>query len=290
MAFIRTEDGTNLFYKDWGKGKPVVFVHGWCINSDSWEYIMNELTGQNLRCIAYDQRGCGRSDQPGSGYDYVTLADDLAVLIARLNLNEVTLVGHSMGCGVITQYLVEYGNAEIERVVLIGTTTPYALKDDTNPNGIDPVHRDQAISAIKNDRPAYVWSLAEGFYDLSNENCAVSAKLTEWTVGITLQASSIAGVEMLKTNINTDQRAELKAIDTPVLLLHGTKDVSCPLELTAEPTRKLLRNCHLKIYDGKPHGMYISEAAMVSADILQFINQQSNETYQHDMAAYGDKQ
>ncbi|MEO6633054.1 MAG: alpha/beta hydrolase, partial [Mucilaginibacter sp.] len=137
MPFIKVTNGTNLFYKDWGSGIPVIFVHGWCINCDSWEYIMQEMAEKGSRCIAYDQRGCGRSDQPWRGYDFITLADDLAALIERLDLDKVVLVGHSMGCGVIAQYIADYGDLYVLKAVLIGTTTPCMAQSASNPNGIE---------------------------------------------------------------------------------------------------------------------------------------------------------
>lgn len=273
MSFIKVTNGTDLFYKDWGSGTPIVFVHGWCVNCDSWEYIMGDLCGKGFRCIAYDQRGCGRSGQPWRGYDYLTLADDLAAIIERLDLDKVILVGHSMGCGVITQYLADYGELRVSKAVLIGTTTPDIAKSANNPNGIDRVHFDDSINFIKRDRPGYVYSLIDDFFDLHNEEVKVSKALVDWAAGLTLQASSKAATEMLNTSYSSNQCEELKNISTPVMLLHGDKDASCPLSITAEPTQKLLVNSKLKVYKGKPHGMYISEPHTISADILDYINQ-----------------
>jgi pimeloyl-ACP methyl ester carboxylesterase len=273
MSFIKVTNGTNLFYKDWGTGTPVIFVHGWCINCDSWEYIMHEMCDKGFRCIAYDQRGCGRSDQPWRGFDYSTLADDLATLIEKLDLDNVILVGHSMGCGVITQYLADYGNLHVLKAVLIGTTTPNVAKSVSNPNGVDRVYFDEDINYIKRDRADFVYSLVDDFFDLKNENNIVSPQMVQWAMDITLQASSRAAVEMRSTCYNSNQREDMKEISIPVLLLHGDKDTSCPINLTAAPTHDLLINSRLKIYEGLPHGMYITEAPLISADIMDFINQ-----------------
>ena len=272
MSFIKVENGTNLFYKDWGTGKPVVFVHGWCINCDSWEYIVHNIIENGFRCVAYDQRGCGRSDQPWDGYDYGTLADDLSALIEHLDLKDVVLVGHSMGCGVITKYLADHGDVRITKAVLLGTTTPYILKTAENPDGIDVTHLNDAINFMKADRPAYVRSLADGFFDLQNPVNPLSGDLVEWAVGITLQASSRASVEMLNTSITSDLRKEMAKIKVPVLFLHGDKDVSCPTAITAAHSRDLVVNGRLKIYENMAHGAYIDKAKMLSADILEFIN------------------
>jgi non-heme chloroperoxidase len=264
MSIIKIEKNLNLFYKDYGKGKPVIFVHGWCINSDSWEYLMDDICKAGFRCITYDQRGCGRSDRPWDGYDCATLADDLAGIIDQLDLKELTLIGHSLGCAVITQYLAYYGETKVANAIYISTISP-------SPNA-DPDLNQQVIEIIKADRPAYVKSLADNFYDLSGEGNTVSKELTDWTIGIVLQASLRAATEMTKVYFNNDQSGVLKKINTPVLLLHGDKDVNAPVDSTAKPIQKLLKNSELKIYAGQPHGMYVSKAAMLSQDIIDFIN------------------
>jgi len=272
MPFIKVTNGTNLFYLDNGSGAPVLFVHGWCANSTTWEYVMNEMTDNGFRCIAYDQRGCGRSDQPWRGYDYATLADDLATVIEKLDLDKVVLVGHSMGCGVITQYLADYGGAHVSKAVYIGTTTPNYAKSVDNPDGVERVHLEAVLDSIKKDRPAFVYSLIDDFFYLKSEQCTVSQHMVDWTLRVPMEASLRAAVELQSTVFFTDQREELKGITTPVLLIHGTKDIGCPTSLTAEPTHKLLINSTLKVYDEQPHGIYMSQGKMVGADIIEFIN------------------
>jgi non-heme chloroperoxidase len=269
MKRIKAKDEISLFYKDMGTGKPVVFVHGWCINCDSWEYIMDSITESGYRCIAYDQRGCGRSDQSWTGYDYKSLAADLDVLLNTLALNEVTLVGHSLGGGVIAQYLADYGEERIKSAVIISTTIPGMMKNDDNPEGLDIALYEMAVEFMKKDRASYTYGLAENFFNLKESN--VSKEMVDWSLAITMQASSRAAVEMLNTALNSSQVEELKKINTPFLILHGDKDVNCPIPLTADKTQKLLKNSQLKIYKDQPHGMYISEPQMISADILEFI-------------------
>lgn len=272
MSFIKATNGTNLFYQDNGSGVPVLFVHGWCMNSGSWEYVMHEMTDNGFRCIAYDLRGCGRSDQPWRGYEYATLADDLATIIEKLDLDKVVLIGHSMGCGVISQYLADYGDARVTKAVYIGTTTPLLAKAENNPDGIDRTNLDMALDLIKNDRPGFIFSLADDFFYLKSEQCKVSQHMIDWTVAIPLEASARAAVELQRTAFISDQREELKGISTPILLLHGNKDIGCPTAITAEASHKLLVNSVLKIYDEQPHGMYISQGKMIATDIIEYIN------------------
>ncbi len=272
MPFIKAKDGTNLFYKDWGNGKTVVFIHGWCMNSDTWEYIMNELTFKGYRCIAYDQRGCGRSDPAFTGYDYTSLADDLAILLEELDLNDVTLVAHSMGCGIITRYLSEHGTLRAKKAVLIATTTPQVVKDENNPEGADKIFF-EGIAAIKKDRPAYVRSMANGFFNLEGNDHNISPEMVDWAVDINLPSSSRAAIELMNTQTFGNQKNELKTINIPVLLQHGDRDLNSPLQLTAEPTRDLLNNCELKIYKDQGHGIIISGWDHLSADIIDFIYQ-----------------
>src|SRR5215207_6111805 len=150
MKFIKTGDGTRLFYQDWGAGRPVVLVHGWCINSDSWEYVMNELPHSGLRCVAYDQRGCGRSGRPWAGYNYDTLADDLQALLEHLDLREATLVGHSMGCGVVAHHLTRHGASRVARAALVATT-PFIARAADNPEGVDRQYLEDSLAAMRRD-------------------------------------------------------------------------------------------------------------------------------------------
>lgn len=271
MAFIETNDGTNLFYKDWGTGKPIVFVHGWCINCDSWEYVMNALPQYGVRCVAYDQRGCGRSDQPWTGYDYNSLADDLATLINQLELNEITLVGHSMGCGVITRYLTKLGGDRVARVVMLGTTTPLGGKPEENSSEAERLHFDNMVAAIQKDRARYVSELAPGFLGVERSNDMASRALIDWGVGLTLQASPRAAVAMLRSTFESDQRRELANITVPTLILHGDADQSSPLAVTGEKTAAIVPDSQLKVYKGQAHGFYITDAERVNEDVLTFI-------------------
>jgi len=272
MKFVETGDGTKLFYQDWGAGRPVVLVHGWCINSDSWEYVMSELPRGGLRCVAYDQRGCGRSGRPWEGYDYDTLADDLQALLEQLDLREATLVGHSMGCGVVARHQTRHGAARVARAALVATTTPFIARAADNPEGVDRQYLEDSLAAIKADRARYVYELAPAFFGAGEAGVAVSQALIDWAFALTMQASTRAAAEMLRTNFMTDQRGELRGIRVPTLVIHGDADRTCPLELTGKRTSELLPDSHLTVYPGAPHGLYITESRRLTADLVEFIN------------------
>jgi non-heme chloroperoxidase len=272
MAFIEAKDGTKLFYKDWGTGKPVVLIHGWCINCDSWEYVMNDLPHRGLRCIAYDQRGCGRSDQAWAGYDYDTSCEDLQALLEHLDVREATLVGHSMGGGLVTHYLARRVAQRIARAVLVATTTPFLAKTANNPEGIDRQYLEDNLAAMKRDRARYVGDLAPGFFGVQRPDENVSQEMIDWAIALTLQASPQAAVDMMRTNFLTDQRDELKAIHVPTLIVHGDADQTSPLEITGKRTNEIMPDSRLKIYHSKAHGIYITEANRLNEDVLEFIN------------------
>ena len=153
MPYLNTTDGTALFFRDWGSGDPVVFVHGWGLNSDMWEYQLPALVDRSLRCVAYDRRGCGRSDQPGDGYDFDTLGDDLGAVMDHLDLRGATLVSHSMGSAEVARYLTRHGTDRVARVALVSPTLPYLQRDDTNPEGVDPAAFEAILAALRADRP-----------------------------------------------------------------------------------------------------------------------------------------
>lgn len=271
MALITSKDGVALFYEDYGAGKPVVLVHGWGMNGDTWEYVMRVLLQHGLRCIAYDLRGCGRSDKPLGGYDYSTLAADLAALIETLDLRDVTLVGHAMGCGVITRYLYEHGQARVGGAVFLATTTPYLLRTDDNPEGMDKSFFDNMIGAIIEDRPGFVTGIGQGFFVGNKEGIQLPTPLSTWAFGIVMQSSPFAATEFIRTTSGTDQREELKKITIPVLIIHGGAAPGAPISLTAERTSSYLSNARLLVYEGSSGGFYITEGARTGKDILEFI-------------------
>lgn len=264
--FIATRDGASLFYKDWGNGKPVVFVHSWALNSDMWQYQMIHLAGQGLRCVAFDKRGHGRSSDPAQGYDYNTLADDLAAVIEQLNLREVTLVGHSMGGGEIVRYLSRHGARRIARAALVAPTTPFILKTADNPDGVDKSVFEQLRAMWRKDFPKWLADNARPFFSPET-----SPEMIQWGMRMGLQASLKALIDCNRAVVETDFRAEAPKITTPTLIVHGDKDVSAPLELTGRKTARLIPGSKLIVYEGAPHGLFITHMDRLNRDLLAFI-------------------
>jgi non-heme chloroperoxidase len=268
--FIMTRDGASLFYKDWGKGKPVVFVHSWALNSDMWQYQMIHLADQGLRCVAYDSRGHGRSSDPGQGYDYDTLAGDLAAVIERLNLREATLVGHSMGCGVVARYLSRHGARRVARVALVSPSLPFALKTEDNPDGMDKRVLERLQAAWSRDFPKWLADNAPPFFTPET-----SPEMIQWGIRMCLQASLKALIDCNRATIETDFRAELPKITAPTLIIHGDKDVSTPLESTGRKTARLIPGSRLEVYEGAPHGLMFTHMDRFNRDLLAFIKGQA---------------
>ncbi len=269
-SFITTSDGTSLFYRDWGTGAPVVFVHGGQLGADMWEYQIIPLVSQGLRCIAYDRRGCGRSDQPWHGYDPDTLAADLAAVLDHLDLRDVALVGHSQSCGDIARYLSRHGADRVARVGLVAPTTPYLLKSSDNRDGIEKGVFDAMIAALEEDRPRFTAALAPAFFGVGLPNVSVSPELMQWGIGLALQASPRAVIEMTRTFAETDFRPDMRAFTMPTLIVHGIDDQTAPFALCGEGTANLIPGSELKPY-ATGHGLFITEKDRLNRDLLTFI-------------------
>ena len=268
--YIEAADGTSLFYKDWGTGEPVVFVHGGQLGADMWEYQMTPLASQGLRCVAYDRRGCARSSQPDHGYDFDTLADDLAALIEQLDLRQVTLVGHSMGCGDIARYLSRHGAGRVARAVLVAPTTPFLLKTADNPDGVDKAVFDAMVAELSEDRPRYLADAAPALFGVGLPNVSVSPEMVRWGVGLALRASPKATIEMTRTFAETDLRPDMPAFTVPTLVVHGAGDRSAPLELCGRKTAEAIPESRFEVYD-TGHGLFITEKDRLNRDLLGFI-------------------
>lgn len=267
--FINADDGTGLFYQDWGAGRPVVFVAPWALNSNWWEYQINYLAGQGLRCVAYDRRGHGRSGSPGQGYDFDTLADDLAALFKQLDLRDVTLVGHSMGCAEVVRYLSRHNAARVARAVLVATITPFTMKTADNPLGVERGALEAGRVTLSKDRPHQVAKAAAGFFGAPKN--PVSTEIMDWWTRMILDQCSLKPmIDLHRLFTETDFRPDLRKITVPTLLIHGDSDTSTPLEFTGRRTAQLIAGSQLKVYEGAAHGLPITHMDRLNADLLAF--------------------
>ncbi len=281
MPYIKTQDDVSLFYKDWctesrgtadaAAGSTVVFIHGWPVNADMWEYQMAPLARQGLRCIAYDRRGFGRSDQPSGGYDYDTLADDLKALLDGLDLQGVTLVGFSMGGGEIARYLSRHGAARIAKAVLVASVVPMLLKTADHPDGADHSVFDQMVSGLEADRPHFLTTFAKHFYGVGLLTSPVSSEVLDWSQWMALQASPIATVDCVRAFSETDFRPDLAAFTIPTLVIHGDADVTVPAGIAGKTAAAGIEGSIYKEYAGAPHGLFMTEKDRLTKDLLEFI-------------------
>jgi non-heme chloroperoxidase len=264
---IRTADHTRLFYRDWGHGTPLVFLSGWTLNSDMWAYQMEPLSRLGCRCVAYDRRGHGRSSDPGRGYDFDTLADDLDSVLSTLDLSNVTLVAHSIASGEVVRYLTRHGSARVARIAFIApAATPYLLKTEDNPNGIDAALFEQGRAALRRSFPDWIEANAAPYF-----GPGVSRAPLDWTIRMMLQTSHQAMLELAHVQTITDFRAELARVRVPSLVVHGDRDASAPLELTGRPTAALIAGASLNVYEGAGHGLYFTHAEKLNQDLLAFL-------------------
>jgi pimeloyl-ACP methyl ester carboxylesterase len=268
-AFVEARDGTSLFYRDWGTGRPAVFVAPWALGSAWWEYQMTHLAGQGVRCVGYDRRGHGRSGEPAAGYEFDTLADDLAAVIEQLDLRDLVLVGHSMGCGEVVRYLSRHGADRVARVVLIAPITPFTLKTADNPDGVERGVLEAGRAGLARDRPGAIAAAAAAFFGPKN---AVSAAMMEWWTAMILQQCSLrVMLELHRVFTEADFRPDLGAIRIPTLVVHGDSDTSTPLEFTGRRTARLIAGSELKVYEGAAHGLPITHMDRLNADLLGFV-------------------
>jgi non-heme chloroperoxidase len=265
FPFLETGDRTTLFYKDWGAGKPVVvFVHGWPLHADMWQYQMIALAEAGLRVIAYDQRGCGRSTDPGTGFDYDILADDLASVLKQLDLRGVVLVGHSMGAGQIVRYLSRHGAARVSRIVLLSASLPFIQAGADNPDGVDAAHFERLRTHIRTDTPQWLGAASLIFAP------ATSPEMREWGARMCQQNSVRALIETNHADVETDFRAELPKLAVPSLVVHGDADRTCPIDLTGRRLAQLIPGAELKVYEGAPHGLFITHMERLNRDLRDF--------------------
>lgn len=271
MPVFTVRDGTRLYYKDWGSGPPVVFAHGWPLNSDMWENQMMFLASHGHRVIAHDRRGFGRSDQPWDGYDHDSFSDDLAELINHLDLRDATLVGYAMGGGEVTRYVGRHGSGRVSRVVLIGSTTPKLGQSEDYPHGVPQGVFDGVRSGLLEDRSEFMRGFARLFFGTDRDDAEVSEGSLAHVHHMALQGSLKAAHDAVTACATTDYRDDIAAFDVPVLVIHGENDAFVPFTATARQAAELFPDATLRIYEGAPHGVLFTHKDRLNRDLLEFI-------------------
>jgi non-heme chloroperoxidase len=271
MPAFTTKDGTEIYYKDWGTGQPIVFSHGWPLSADAWEDQMLFLSSRGYRTIAHDRRGHGRSDQPWNGNDMDTYADDLAELTDKLDLKNAVHVGHSTGGGEVARYIGRHGSKRVARAVLIGAVPPLMLKTAANPGGLPIEVFDGIRAGVLADRSQFFKDLTIPFYGANRDGSKVSQGLRDsfWLQG--MLAGYKAVYDCIKQFSETDFTDDLKKIDVPTLIIHGDDDQIVPIADSARLSTKLVKASMLKVYPGAPHGLCSTHKNQVNEDLLAFI-------------------
>ncbi len=271
MAQVTTADGTKLYVKDWGTGRPVILMHGWPLSADSWDDQAMALADAGYRAIAYDRRGFGRSDQPWSGYDYDTFADDLASVVEQTSAQDATLVGFSMGGGEVARYMSRHGGKGVSQAALVASIVPYMLKTPDNPAGTDRSVFDEMAQGMKDDRAKFFASFFKDFFGVSLVSHPASDELLEWARAVSMQAGLKPTLACAKAFATTDFRPDLKAFGVPTLIIHGTSDKTVPIDASGRAAAKGIANATLIEYDGAPHGLFATHKERFTKDLLAFV-------------------
>ena len=281
MPYFKSKTGNEtlqLFYEDLGNDNPIIFIGGWPLTHQMWEYQLTPLRELGFRCIAYDRRGFGKSDQSLKSYDYDVLAEDLKNLIDELNVDNVTLVGFSMGGGEVVRYCSKYNCERISKIILVSSVIPYMLKTDDNPEGV-PIEQIQEFDQqIRNDRADFLESFGKHFYGVNFISHPVSSGILDWTNSLAFAASQKAMLGCMESFSQTDFRNELSSINIPALIIHGDSDNIVPIKATSEQASAIIIGSLYKIYPGAPHGLFYTHRDVLNRDLISFITSETVNT------------
>ncbi len=273
MPSITTTDKTELYFKDWGQGRPVILLHGWPLSSDSWDDQAMALADAGYRTIAYDRRGFGRSSQPGSGYDYDTLADDLASVIEQTGAQDATLVGFSMGGGEIARYMSRHGSKGVVKAALVSSVVPFMLKIADNPDGTDASAFAAMAQGMTEDRAKFFSGFFKDFFGVGMLSQPVSDELLQWASNVSMQAGLNATLACAKSFATTDFRPDMAAFEVPTLIIHGTADKTVPIDAGGRAAAKGIAGSMMIEYDDAPHGLFATHKARLTKDLLTFLGE-----------------
>jgi len=285
MPKIKTRDGTELYVKDWGTGRPVVLLHGWPLSADSWDDQAKAIADNGMRAIFYDRRGFGRSDQPFTGYDYDTFADDLADVIEASGVSDnIALVGFSMGGGEVARYMSRHGGKGVTQAALISSVVPYLLKTDDNPDGVPQAQFDTMTAGMKEDRAKFFAGFFKNFFGIGMLTGPVSQETADMAWNVAMQAGLQPTLKAAEAFASTDFRPDLTSITVPTLVIHGTTDKTVPIDPTGRAVAAALPNARLIEYDGAPHGVFASDKERLTADLLAFLGEDAGSAF-----SFGDR-
>ncbi len=271
MHHVTAADKTRLYIKDWGAGRPLILIHGWPLSADSWDDQALALADAGHRVIAYDRRGFGRSSQPWLGYDYDTLADDLAAVIEQTGARDAVLIGFSMGGGEVARYMSRHGGKSVVQAVLVSSVLPFRLKTADNPAGTEQAAFDQTALALNEDRPKFLAGFFRKFFGVDTAREPVSDELLAWARSVAMQAGLHATLQCLKSFSSTDFRADLAAFKVPTLIIHGTEDQTVPIAASSRIAAKGIAHSTLVEYEGAPHGLFATHKRRLSRDLIDFL-------------------
>jgi len=266
MIRVKTADDVALFSKDWGEGKPLVFVHSWAVTNDIWQYQHAHFHDKGYRVLAYDRRGHGRSEEPGHGYDIDMLADDLAAVLTAHQIRDAVLIGHSMGCSEIVRYLARHGASRVSKVVLAAPTTPCLLKRADNPAGLDAAMFEAMRNAWRRDFPKWLADNARPFFVPETPQAMV-----DWGISMMAQIPLPVAIACNKAIVENDFRSDCRDVSVPTWIVQGTADASAPLPLTGQRTAALIPHAQLTVYENAPHGLMLTHMDRLNADLETFI-------------------